>query len=205
MFKEFVNLGKNSIIYGIPDIVAKSVGFFMIPIYTRLLTPEDYGVMAMLMLFTTFVGILLPLGIRYAFTRYYFEGKNEEDKKTVYSSALLFLALSALIFVTLCLIFSKQISYLLFNSVNYSFYVNLMIFTLFFQSLMILPMQLFIAKGKAAIYASVSIASFLIHISLNVYLIAILKLGVLGFIYGSLISAAIIASCSGSMLPSTMS
>ncbi len=192
MFKEFINIGKNAIIYGIPDIVAKAVGFVMIPIYTRFLTPEDYGIISMLMLLTSFVGMILPLGINSAFGRFYFDGKDEKEKNVVFSTALLFMTVSAFAAVTICMLFSKQISAILFSSPNNSLYVIIMLAALFFQTLQILPMQLFIVKQKPKTHALVSILSFIIHILLNIYLIAFLKLGVLGFLYASLATPAII-------------
>jgi len=194
MFKEFINIGKNTIIYGIPDIVAKAVGFFMIPIYTRFLTPEDYGVMAMLLLFTGFVTLILPLSINTAFMRYYFEGKTEKEKNTVYSTALLFITVLALIGVSILMIFSKQASFLLFGSIQYSFHVKLMLAACLFQMIQIIPSQLFIARQNSTIYASTQIISFIIHISLNVYLIAFLNLGLLGFLYSNLITAVLIGT-----------
>ena len=62
MYKELKDLTKHSVVYGIPDLVRKSVGFLMIPVYTRFLTPDDYGIMSLLMLFTTFASVIVSVG-----------------------------------------------------------------------------------------------------------------------------------------------
>ena len=39
------NLGRHSVIYGVGMLLTKAVSIVMLPIYTRLLTPSDYGVL----------------------------------------------------------------------------------------------------------------------------------------------------------------
>ena len=48
ILNRFKQLGKDSIIYGLGGILAKSVSFFMLPIYTRIFSPSDYGTIEML-------------------------------------------------------------------------------------------------------------------------------------------------------------
>ena len=39
------NLGRHSLIYGLGILLTKAVAFLMLPIYTRFLTPTDYGIL----------------------------------------------------------------------------------------------------------------------------------------------------------------
>lgn len=52
MYKKLL---KNSFVYVLGDVLNKSIPFFMLPILTRYLTPEDYGIISA---FTAFVAIL---------------------------------------------------------------------------------------------------------------------------------------------------
>lgn len=47
-------LGKDSVVYGLGGILAKSVSLFTLPIYTRIFTPADYGTIEMLGVLTSF-------------------------------------------------------------------------------------------------------------------------------------------------------
>ena len=50
------NLGKESLIYGTGHVLARLVTFFLLPIYTNVFTPEEYGVIS---LAYAFIGIAL--------------------------------------------------------------------------------------------------------------------------------------------------
>ena len=47
-------LGKYSLVYGLGGILARSIGFFTLPIYTRIFTPADYGTIEMLGVLASF-------------------------------------------------------------------------------------------------------------------------------------------------------
>ena len=70
-------LGKDSIIYGLGGILAKSVSFFMLPIYTRIFSPSDYGTIEMLTVISSFVGAILAMGMDSAQSMYFFKNKEE--------------------------------------------------------------------------------------------------------------------------------
>ena len=70
-------LGKDSIIYGLGGILAKSVSFFMLPIYTRMFSPSDYGTIEMLTVISSFVGAILVMGMDSAQSMYFFKNKEE--------------------------------------------------------------------------------------------------------------------------------
>ena len=54
------NLGKESLIYGTGHVLARLVTFFLLPIYTHVFTPEEYGVIS---LAYAFIGIALKYDI----------------------------------------------------------------------------------------------------------------------------------------------
>jgi len=70
-------------IYTLGTILRNAVSIVMLPIYTRYLTPEDYGVLELLSMVTDFVGIILCNRIGDAIFRYYSEAENIKDKNTV--------------------------------------------------------------------------------------------------------------------------
>jgi len=38
-----IQLGKDSLVYGLGGILAKGLSFLLLPVYTRIFTPADYG------------------------------------------------------------------------------------------------------------------------------------------------------------------
>ena len=70
-------LGKDSLIYGIGGIFAKGVSFFLLPVYTRIFTPADYGTIEMLTVISSFLGCILVMGMDSAQSMYFFKVKEE--------------------------------------------------------------------------------------------------------------------------------
>jgi O-antigen/teichoic acid export membrane protein len=68
-------LGRDSLVYGGGAVFAKGIGFFLLPIYTRIFSPADYGVIELLSVIASFVSALLVMGMDSAQSFYFFEQK----------------------------------------------------------------------------------------------------------------------------------
>ena len=66
-------LGKDSVIYGFGGMFARGIGFFLLPVYTRIFTPGEYGTIEMLMVLNSLLGTVLVMGMDSAQTFYFFE------------------------------------------------------------------------------------------------------------------------------------
>ena len=64
---------KGASIYGLGEVLVKASGFFLIPVYTRVLTPADYGVVGYLQVFLQIATVIVAFGAHGAQTRYYYE------------------------------------------------------------------------------------------------------------------------------------
>src|SRR4051794_24046311 len=59
--------------YQAADIVAKFIALALLPVYTRHLTPADYGTAELLLTFVILFSIVVRLGVGEAFVRLYYE------------------------------------------------------------------------------------------------------------------------------------
>ncbi|MFW6129769.1 MAG: lipopolysaccharide biosynthesis protein, partial [Atribacterota bacterium] len=74
---EFLSHSKN---YVTADVVSKGLAFISIPIFTRLLVPSEYGILAVFTSFVGFFSIVYGLGVRTGVTIYYFEKTDDFDE-----------------------------------------------------------------------------------------------------------------------------
>src|SRR5205085_5145319 len=81
------SMGRNWLVYGISSIASRFVGFLLLPLYTRVLTPEEYGLRAMVTVGVDVVGMLFSLGIGTAMVRYY-AGSGDERRPEAVSTGL---------------------------------------------------------------------------------------------------------------------
>ncbi len=95
-------------IYGMSTILARIINFLFVPIYTRYLSPENYGVVTEFMAYIAVLQVLLVLGLETGCFR--FANKEGVDSKKVYSSAFVTVFGVSAIFLALMLVFASPIA-----------------------------------------------------------------------------------------------
>lgn len=108
-------LFKHSRNYLFANIATKALAFISIPVYTRLLTVEEYGIVNVLMSVLNIAPILLTLNLEVAIGRYFFDTDDINDFKrfvgcSIRLAGLSFLVMS-LIFIILLPWFSSLLSF----------------------------------------------------------------------------------------------
>ena len=82
MFDKIKRLGSHVIIYGFGNAGTRMVGFLLIPVYSRYLTPEDYGVLALVTMFAQVLYTFMNMGQSSALFRTYFRHDDPEARQT---------------------------------------------------------------------------------------------------------------------------
>ena len=95
-------------IYGLSTILARIINFLFVPIYTRLLTPENYGVVTEFMAYIAVLQIVLVLGLETGCFR--FANKEGMDPRKVYSSAFVTVFGVSATFLALMIAFASPIA-----------------------------------------------------------------------------------------------
>lgn len=70
-------LFRDTAIYGVGGALAKAVPFLMLPVYTRLLDPAEYGRLELLLLIGAFLGGIIRMGMDTAQTYFFFRARDE--------------------------------------------------------------------------------------------------------------------------------
>ena len=155
---------KNSLIYAGGDIVNKAVPFLMLPILTRYLTPEDYGLMASFLSLVAFLSIFIGLSVHGAVNVNFF--KLSSEKLRVYIvNAILLLSISTSVVFVVILLFDTRISERLLLDKEW---IYIAVVVSLSQFLTTLNLTLWIAEEKPKPYA--------IYQLLQTFLITLLSL-----------------------------
>ena len=101
-------LAGQTMIYGLSTILARIINFLFVPIYTRCLSPENYGVVTEFMAYIAVLQVVLVLGLETGCFR--FANKEGVDPKKVYSSAFVTVFCVGATFLALMLSFAGPIS-----------------------------------------------------------------------------------------------
>lgn len=181
MKKQYKNLVTNSIVFTIANFGSKVITFLMVPLYTYLLTPKDYGTIDLV---TTISGLLLPiifLCVSDAVLRYTMS--NKFSNKDVLSISLKIYITGLALFGIVLFIIS------LFKDINsYKFYLFFIVAT---NGLLLIFNQFLRGIGKVKEFAINGTLYTLIFVLSNFILLVLLKVGKSGY-FLSLIIANII-------------
>ncbi len=101
-------LAGQTVIYGLSTILARIINFLFVPIYTRLLSPESYGVVTEFMAYIAVLQVVLVMGLETGCFR--FANKEGIDPRKVYSNAFVTVFGISATFLALMIAFAGQIS-----------------------------------------------------------------------------------------------
>ena len=177
----------------IGDVLRYSVSLVMLPIYTRYLTPEDYGVVELLSMLIDFSAIIFGVRVGQSVFRFYCTASNETDKNTIISSALFLGALFNGIGAIAVALLSGLLSLAIFSDPAYSNYIILLAINLFLLPLTELPLVHIRAQQRPWLFMIFSVLKLAIQVALNVYFVVMLEMHVLGVIYSAVLSSLVMA------------
>jgi len=189
-------------IYLLGDILRRSVSLIMLPIYTRYLSPEDYGVVELLSMIIDLATIIFGARIAQAIFRFYCTVESVDDKKSVIGSALLLAVLFNGIGTAVVIAFSDTLSLAVFSDLSYKNYIVLFSINMALLPLTEIPLTFVRARQKPWLYFFFSTLRLALQLALNIYLVVHLEMHVTGVIYSALISSAFMALV---LIPYTLS
>ena len=96
-------LAGQTAIYGLSSIIGRLLNYFLVPIYTRVFTEAEYGVVAELYAYVGLLIVVLTYGMETGFFKFAKKDKKGTDK--VYSTTLISLFTTSLFFVGFILLF----------------------------------------------------------------------------------------------------
>jgi len=176
---------KNASVYTITAIINAIIPFSLLPILTTYLSPSDYGKLSLLLALWVFVLPFVSLGITGGVTVNYFRLEKEEFSKyvgTVIVIISIITLILSIIFYFTCYQLSAQVLELPI------FWIILLPFWAFSQSIFIFTLKLLQAKEKTHTFAILQLSFTLLNLLLSLYLVTICLLGWEGRQFAILIS-----------------
>jgi len=192
MFTHFKKLGKHTLIYGSGLLIAKAIGFFLIPLYTHYLTPADYGVLELLDLTGYIIAFLVGFGMSEALLKYYHEYDSVLEKNQVISTALIFTLVVGGIIVIILTQFSHNFAKILLDEEGYYNLFILLFISMFMGILFDLEKTVLRIQDKSILFTVVSLVFTFTAMILNIYFVAIVQTGIKGIFYSTIIAMSLV-------------
>lgn len=182
---------RQTVIYSAGNLATKLVGLVLLPLYTKYLTTEEFGIYSILEITGQFVTLLAGLGLSSGMMRWWATQENENLRKiTVFSTWTGTLILAILLNLILYP-FNNRISVIFFGHPHHAGLFFLLWIWVGLDSLNRVIFELLRLKEKAGYFVLLVIIKFLVILVLNILLVAYYQQGIkgimLGYITGNLV------------------
>jgi O-antigen/teichoic acid export membrane protein len=182
---ELKRLGKHSAVYGLGGLVSRILAVLLLPLYTRYLSPSDYGKVETLIALTTVVGIVLRMGIHSAFFRFYFDSPEPEHRRLVLRTSFWFTMAMATAGLIVGVAFSPWISDLLFGTTDDAELVAAAFVGLWAGMNYEQLTSLFRVEERSTAFVAASLSNVLLTIGATLILVVAFDKGPIGVIVGN--------------------
>lgn len=184
---------RNIFIYSLPKVIGYGLSFITLPILTRILTPEDFGIIILAGIFPSIAASVTTVGLTSSIQRYYFEYRKDRDKlHALIFSCQVFLSLSFVISATGVFILKNIISKLTIGNEQYGNAIFIMFLAMFLGQVINFYLILYQNMEKATIHSTFTIAQAVLNATISLLLVWYFKMSYMGMIYGTLASTSIV-------------
>ena len=182
---------KDTLIYGSTSVFGRALGILVLPLFTKLISPDDYGKLEMITIWGALLMVFVSLEISQGVARYYSGERDVELRVGYASSSLFFNLVGQAIFLTTVFTFSHRLALGLFDDSSTTELVKLGAVFVSSQSLFRLIQNQIRWNMQPLRYAFVTLLQAFFGIGISLYLVLVLKKGILGLLWGQTIGACI--------------
>ena len=166
-------LAKDTAIYGLSSIVGRFLNYLLVPLYTAKLSAASggYGVITNVYAYTALLFVILTYGMETTFFRY--SNKEGEDPRRVYSTILMSVGFTSMVFVLLVFAFISPISSAM-GYADHPSYIWTMALTVALDAFQAIPFAYLRYKKRPIKFAALKMLFIIMNICLNLVFFVLL-------------------------------
>jgi O-antigen/teichoic acid export membrane protein len=188
----FRRLGRNTLIYSAGVLVHRVISILMLPVYTRVMTPADYGVIDLIQMVTDVVALMLTAGLTAGVQRFYFQARTDEDRRAIVSTAFLLQMGMALVGTVLLLALAEPISRIALGGAGSPQLLRIAALNFSLGMLSSVPLLLLQTEERARLFLGVTVAKLLLQLTFNLLFLVRFRLGAEGLLLSTLVTSVVI-------------
>lgn len=172
-------LMKNTIIIAIGKFSTQVISYLLLPLYTSILTTSEYGIYDFLVTACVFIVPFITLLMEESMFRFLIDEEKIDGKKKIMSNAIIYSILSMIVW---CIIF-----FIILSILKYKY---TLVFVLYIVSCIFITLTNSITRGmgKLKLYSISNFILSMLTIVLNILFIVVIKLGVNGLLFATIIA-----------------
>ena len=187
-------LGKEALIYLLGMVLGRAASLIMLPVYTRMLSPADYGVLQLLDMTADVVAVLVSAGCTAGVMRFYFKADTEHERRALLGSAIALQVGLNLIGSLLLFAFADPIWHRVLHGAQSRNLVYLAAANFTLGSLSIVPLIYMQIEKRAALFSTVSVVRLILQLAGNIVFLVVLEQGPAGILLSSFLVNLIVGT-----------
>lgn len=191
MLARVKGLFRNLAIYGLGDVATSVVSLLLLPVYTRKLSPEEYGIIAMLLTIEAVAKILFRWGVDTAFMRMYFDCADQAARQRLASTIFFFLAAVNGTLLAAGVLGAEWLSFRLFDTAQHALIIALVIANTFVVGFYFIPFQVLRIREESRLFISLVFGRSAGTIVARLLLVVVAEMGVLGVVVADVLVTAV--------------
>ena len=165
----FKKLAGDTAIYGVSSIVGRFLNWWLMPLYVAVFNPDVYGIVTNLYSYVAFFMVLLTYGMETGFFRFASKNKNPQ---TVYSTSLIALFTTSVLFVLLVFWVKQPIADLL-NYNNHPEYIFWLALILGIDAITAIPFANLRLINRPIKFAFIKLVNIGFNIAFNLFFLIV--------------------------------
>ena len=183
--KRLGELARHSAIYGLGSLVSRFIAVLLLPVYTRYLTPADYGLIETLIALSAILTVLLAAGVKSAFFRFYFDEKDQAGHLRVIRTSFWFTMAMATAGLVAGLALADPISQFLFGTGSHADLVRAAFVGLWASVNYEQLTSLFRVEQRSVAYLIATLINLCLTVGATLLLVVVWEVGPIGVIVGN--------------------
>jgi len=163
-------LAQQTAIYGLSSIIGRFLNFLLVPFYTRVFLPDEYGVVTELYTYVVFLLIFLTFGMETGYFRFM---RNDADKEHTFSTIICSIFSLTLLFVLAIFLFIDPIAQFLQYSDN-KIYIELMAIIIAIDAFVSIPFAKLRHINKPLRFAVIKLLNIAVNIGCNILFLVVI-------------------------------
>lgn len=184
MLRQFV---RDSAIYGVSSLLSRGIALLLLPFYTRVLAPSDYGIIDILTVLTTLVNVTIALEISQGLARHFPEARRRSEQIAYASTALWFTVGVYTLFAAIALASAPALAQWILESGERTAVFRAAVLSMWANGIFLLVLNQLRWRLQPKLYAITNVAFTLVSIGLTVVMVLVVKIGVIGVFLGQFV------------------
>lgn len=190
MLEKIKSLSKDTAIYGISTMVSRFFTFLLVPFYTNVFLPSEYGIITNVFAYIAMLNVFFSIGLESGYFK--FASTMEiGDKKDNFSQPFLLILLNSFLMSFLIFFFSQDLTGFFLIGDDEKILIQLSALILFFDAICLVPFAHLRLNRNPKRFATFKIINVAIMFALNLILILVFNFGIEAVFISNLVASGV--------------